>query len=81
MFATLIALKYVLLVSQWSYGHFLKLTDSILFHKMIKRCQTDLLIDYSAQSRQAKNREQNCAENYIINDAINYLLKLQLALW
>jgi len=25
-----IALKYALLVSQWSYGHFLKLTDSIL---------------------------------------------------
>jgi len=26
-----IALKYALLVSRWSYGHFLKLTDSILF--------------------------------------------------
>jgi len=31
MFVTAIALKYALLVSQWSYGHFLKLTDSILF--------------------------------------------------
>jgi len=31
MFVALIALKYALLVSQWSYGHFLKLTDTILF--------------------------------------------------
>jgi len=32
MFVTVVALKYALLVSQWSYGHFLKLiTDSILF--------------------------------------------------
>jgi len=31
MFVTVIALKYELLVSQWSYGHFLKLTDSMLF--------------------------------------------------
>jgi len=30
MFVTVIALKYALLVSQWSYGHFLELTDSIL---------------------------------------------------
>jgi len=27
MFLTVIALKYALLVSRWSYGHFLKLTD------------------------------------------------------
>ena len=33
MFVTVIALKYALLVSQWSYGHFLKLTDSILFEQ------------------------------------------------
>ena len=31
MFVAEIALKKALLVSQWSYGHFLKLTDSILF--------------------------------------------------
>jgi len=31
MFVTAIALKYALLISQWWYGHFLKLTDSILF--------------------------------------------------
>ena len=30
MFVTVIALKNALLVSPWSYGHFLKLTDSIL---------------------------------------------------
>ena len=29
MFVTVIALKYALLLSQWSRGHFLKLTDSI----------------------------------------------------
>jgi len=31
MFVTVIAPKYVLLVSQWSCGHFLKLTDLVLF--------------------------------------------------
>ena len=31
MFVDVIALKYALLVSHWSYGNFLKLTDSILF--------------------------------------------------
>jgi len=31
MFVTVIALKYALLVSQWSYGHFLKLSGFILF--------------------------------------------------
>jgi len=31
MFVTVVALKYTLLVSQWSYGYFLKVTDSILF--------------------------------------------------
>ena len=31
MFVTVIALKYALLVSHCSYGHFLKLTDSVLF--------------------------------------------------
>jgi len=30
-FVIVIALKYALFVSQWSCGHFLKLTDSILF--------------------------------------------------
>ena len=30
MFVTVIALKYALLVSQWSYGHFLILTGSIV---------------------------------------------------
>jgi len=33
MLATVIALKYALLISQWSYGHFLKVTDSILFEQ------------------------------------------------
>jgi len=33
MFATVIALKYAFLVSQCSYGHFVKLTDSILYEK------------------------------------------------
>jgi len=33
MFVTVKFLKYALLVSQWSYGHFLKPTDSILFEK------------------------------------------------
>jgi len=33
MFVTVIALKYALLVSQWSCGHFLKLTDSVLFQQ------------------------------------------------
>jgi len=33
MFATVIALNYALLVSQWSYGHFLKLADLILFEQ------------------------------------------------
>ena len=32
MFATVIALKYALLVSQWSYGYFLKLTLLIQFY-------------------------------------------------
>jgi len=31
MFVTEIALQYALLVTHWSYGHFVKLTDSILF--------------------------------------------------
>jgi len=31
MFVTSAALKHALLISQWSYGHFLKLTDSMLF--------------------------------------------------
>ena len=31
MFVTVIALRYALLVGQWSCGHFLKLADSILF--------------------------------------------------
>ena len=31
MFVTVIAFKYALLVSQRSYGHFLKLNDSVLF--------------------------------------------------
>jgi len=31
MFVTVIELGYVLLVSQWSCGHFLKPADSILF--------------------------------------------------
>ena len=30
MFVAVTALKYASLASQWSYGHFLKLTDSIL---------------------------------------------------
>jgi len=29
--SSVIALRHTLLLSQWSYGHFLKLTDSILF--------------------------------------------------
>ena len=33
MFVTVIALRYTLLVSQWSCGHFLKLSDSILFDR------------------------------------------------
>ena len=33
MFVTVIALKYALLVSQRSYGHFRKLTDSILLEQ------------------------------------------------
>ena len=33
MFVIVIALKYALLVSQRSYGHFLKLTDSISFEQ------------------------------------------------
>jgi len=33
MFVTVIAHKYTLLVSRWSRGHFLKLTDSILFEQ------------------------------------------------
>ena len=36
MFVTVIALKYALLVSQWSYGHFLKPTDSVLFEQRDK---------------------------------------------
>jgi len=36
MFVTVIALKYALLVSRGSYGHFLKLTDSILFESRDK---------------------------------------------
>ena len=36
MFATVTALKYALLVSQWSYGYFRKLTDSILIEKRDK---------------------------------------------
>jgi len=35
MFVTVIALKYAFLVSQWSYGHFLKLTDSIYLNNTI----------------------------------------------
>ena len=38
MFVTLIALKYALLVSQWSYGHFLKLTDSVFLNNTINIC-------------------------------------------
>ena len=36
MFVTVIALIYALLVSQCSYGHFLKLTDLILFEQDAK---------------------------------------------
>ena len=36
MFVTVIALKWALLVSHWSYGHFLKITDSILFERHVK---------------------------------------------
>ena len=36
MLVTVIALKYALLVSQWSYGHFRKLTDSILGEQLHK---------------------------------------------
>ena len=32
-FVTAIALNYALLLSQWSYGHYLKVTDSILFEQ------------------------------------------------
>jgi len=35
MYVTVIALKYTLLVSQRSQGHFLKLTDSVLLNNMI----------------------------------------------
>jgi len=31
MFVTVVALKYALLVSRWSCGHFHKVTDSVLF--------------------------------------------------
>jgi len=36
MFVAAISLKYALLVSQWSHGHFLKLTDSVLFEQLDK---------------------------------------------
>ena len=36
MLVTVIALKYALLVSQWSCGHFRKLTDSILCEQLHK---------------------------------------------
>ena len=31
MFVTVLAHRHILLVSQWSFGHFLKLTDSVIF--------------------------------------------------
>jgi len=41
MFVATIALKYALLVSQWSYGHFLKLTDSVLVEQHDKSSPFD----------------------------------------
>ena len=43
MFVTVIPLKYALLVSQRSYGHFLKLSDSILFEEHDKSSPFDAI--------------------------------------
>jgi len=52
MLVTVIALKYALLVSQWSCGHFRKLTDSIVceqLHKSSRFDSTDHAKLYPAQ--------------------------------
>jgi len=50
MFVTVIALKYALCVSQWSYGHFLKLRVQFYLNNTIKlrHLTQDIISCYSA---------------------------------
>ena len=80
MFVTVIALKYAFLVSQRSYGHFLKLNDSILLEQYDKYSpfnSTHYVVLYPQNWRPYREHRLRDVSSSDVGDYLTVMPKLQ----